>query len=77
MLTRLSFVHQFHPDLLVELQDFIEAANVLSGYRFDADVRADIYVQIAECFLHEIKLSKKAQFAASTKLFSIRTTQTT
>jgi len=59
-------------DLLVELQDFIEAANILSGYRFDEDesspyystpdVQADIYVKIAECFLHEDEIVEADAF---------------
>ena len=59
-------------DLLVELQYFIEAANILSGYRFDEDesspyysspdVQADIYVKIAECFINEDEIVEADAF---------------
>jgi len=61
-------------DILVELQDFTEAANILSGYRFDddegspyhstPDVKTDIYVKIAECFLHEDEIVEADTFVS-------------
>eukprot|EP00979_Chaetoceros_neogracilis_P013246 scaffold3742_cov267-Chaetoceros_neogracile.AAC.18 len=61
-------------DLLVELQDFTEAANILSAYRFDEnedspyystpDVKTDIYVKIAECFLHEDEIVEADTFVS-------------
>lgn len=48
---------------LLELEEYGEAAIILSGYRFEddefspyystPDIKTDIYVKVAECFLHE------------------------
>jgi COP9 signalosome complex subunit 4 len=60
-------------DLLVDGEDYREAAQFLSGYRFDDDdessvyfskpeEKADVYVKIAECFLHEDEIVEADTF---------------